>query len=243
MRSFGLIGKTLTHSFSKKYFSDKFAREGIRDCSYELFPLDRIELLSALLKERPDLLGLNVTIPYKQAVMSYLKEVFISQDIGACNCIKVVDGFCYGYNTDVVGFEQSLIPLLEPRYRAALVLGTGGASRAITYVLRKLGIPFSQVGRTLSSSASITYEQLTAADLHSHQIIINTTPLGTYPDIEGFPPLPYHAIGSGHLLYDLVYNPALSAFLQKGVQAGARIKNGEEMLQLQAEESWRIWNQ
>jgi shikimate dehydrogenase len=243
MRSFGLIGKTLTHSFSKKYFSDKFAREGMHDCSYELFPLDSIDLLPGLLAQRPDLLGLNVTIPYKQSVMDYLSEAVIPNELGACNCIKIVDGSCLGYNTDVIGFERSLTPLLEPRYRAALVLGTGGASRAVTYVLRKLGIPFSQVGRTLSASASITYDQLTAADIQSHQILINTTPLGTYPEVNGIPALPYQAVGAGHLLYDLVYNPSLTAFLQKGVQAGARIKNGEEMLQLQAEESWKIWNQ
>jgi shikimate dehydrogenase len=243
MRSFGLIGKPLTHSFSKRYFTEKFERESIANTSYELFELDSIEQLSSLLQERSDLRGLNVTIPYKQAVLKYLAESHIPNELGACNCIRIEGGRCIGYNTDWVGFERSLRPLLEPRYRAAMVLGTGGASLAVTYVLRKLGIPFTQVGRTLSSKAAVTYTQLSAADVLSHQLIINTTPLGTYPDIASLPELPYQALGAGHLLYDLVYNPSISAFLQQGIKVGARIKNGEEMLRLQAEESWKIWNQ
>lgn len=243
MRSYGLIGKPLTHSFSKRYFSSKFEREGITDCRYDLYPLESLSELPSLLHDRPDLLGLNVTIPYKQEVLAYLNSSHIPEDIGACNCIRISSGACIGYNTDWIGFERSLLPLLEPRYRAALVLGTGGASLAITYVLRKAGIPFTQVGRTRSANASITYAELSEDDLHTHQLIINTTPLGTFPDTDSLPDLPYQAIGAGHLLYDLVYNPSLTSFLQRGVQAGARIKNGEEMLQLQAEESWKIWNQ
>jgi shikimate dehydrogenase len=243
MRSFGLIGKPLTHSFSKSYFSSKFEREGITDCRYDLFELESISAFPSLLQDRPDLLGLNVTIPYKQEVLPYLSDSHIPEGIGAYNCIRISRGACIGYNTDWIGFERSLLPLLEPRYRAALVLGTGGASLAITYVLRKLGIPFTQVGRTLSASASITYAELSEDDLQTHQIIINTTPLGTYPDASSLPDFPYQAIGAGHLLYDLVYNPSITSFLHKGIQAGARIKNGEEMLQLQAEESWKIWNE
>jgi len=242
MRLFGLIGNPLDHSFSKQYFSEKFQREGIAGCTYELFPLARIQELSHLLRDRPEMAGLNVTIPYKQQVMSYLAGHHIPGEIGACNCIRVIGGVCYGYNTDWIGFENSLLPLLTPRYQAALVLGTGGASVAITYVLRKLGIPFTQVGRELSANASLTYSQLTASDIRAHQIIINTTPLGTFPDITTYPVLPYEALGAGHLLYDLVYNPSLTSFLKMGLQAGARIKNGEEMLRLQAEESWKIWN-
>lgn len=243
MRSYGLIGKPLTHSFSKRYFSEKFERESILDASYELFEIDSIDQLSMLLLERPDLHGLNVTIPFKQSVLSLLSESHIPAELGACNCIRIVEGRCIGYNTDWIGFERSLRPLLEPRYRAALVLGTGGASLAVTYVLRQLGIPFTQVGRTLSAKAAVTYSQLSDADIQAHQLIINTTPLGTYPDIDSLPALPYQALGAGHLLYDLVYNPAISAFLQQGIKVGARVKNGEEMLQLQAEESWKIWNQ
>ena len=242
MRSFGLIGKPLTHSFSKRYFSEKFERESISDARYELFELGSIDQLPVLLQEQPDLLGLNVTIPYKQAVLSYLDESHIPAELGACNCIRIDRGRCIGYNTDYIGFEQSLRPLLEPRHRAALVLGTGGASLAVTYVLRQLGIPFTQVGRTHSAIATVTYAQLSVSDIQAHQIIINTTPLGTYPDLASLPELPYQALGAGHLLYDLVYNPAVTAFLQQGIRAGARIKNGEEMLQRQAEESWKIWN-
>ncbi|MFM7646276.1 MAG: shikimate dehydrogenase family protein [Sphingomonadales bacterium] len=242
MRSFGLIGKPLSHSFSKRYFSEKFDRENIADAHYSLYELAAIDELPALLSGHPELAGLNVTIPYKEAVIPYLTKSFLPEGIEACNCILIRDGQLEGHNTDCIGFEDSLRPLLEPRYRAALVLGTGGASVAVTYVLRKLGIPFTQVGRTISNKATVTYDQLSAADLQAHQLIINTTPLGTYPDTASFPELPYQAIGAGHLLYDLVYNPAITAFLQKGMQAGARIKNGQEMLERQAEESWKIWN-
>lgn len=243
MRSFGLIGKLLKHSFSQRYFSEKFAREAITDCHYGLFELNAIAELPELLQKRPDLRGLNVTIPFKQVVMDYLSEQHLPAEIGACNCIAIKEGKLIGYNTDWIGFEQSLRPLLEPRYRAALVLGTGGASLAVTYVLRKLGIPFTQVSRTASSDTIRHYATLTATDIQAHQLIINTTPLGTFPDVESLPELPYQGLGAGHLLYDLVYNPSVSSFLQQGLSVGARIKNGEEMLQRQAEESWKIWNQ
>jgi shikimate dehydrogenase len=242
MRIFGLIGKPLSHSFSPRFFSEKFARESLADCSYELFELNAIDALPQLIQDRPDLIGVNVTIPYKQSVMSYLSESRVPAEIGACNCIAINGGKLIGYNTDWMGFELSLRPLLEPRYRAALVLGTGGASLAVTYVLRKLGIPFTQVGRNPSTSASLTYAELTDSDIQAHQLIINTTPLGTFPDVHSLPALPYQGLSAGHLLYDLVYNPSVSAFLKEGLRVGARIKNGEEMLQLQAEESWKIWN-
>ena len=243
MRLFGLIGKTLTHSFSRQYFTKKFGNEGLTDCRYELFPLQSIEELPDLLHNQPDLKGLNVTIPYKQAVMPFLSENHIPASIAACNCIHIKQGKLVGYNTDWVGFEKSLQPLLEPRHRAAMIFGSGGASLAVRYVLRKNGIPFTLVGRHHTEEIGITYEEITAADLQAHSILINTTPLGTYPAVEECPPIPYEAIGPQHLLYDLVYNPSLTLFLQKGKERGARIKNGEEMLELQAEESWRIWNQ
>lgn len=243
MRQFGLIGKPLTHSFSGKYFANKFNQEGIIDCRYELFPLEQIDDLPALLRANPGLRGLNVTIPYKQSVMAYLDEHHIPSAIGACNCISIRHGRCIGYNTDWVGFERSLLPLLEPRHRAALVLGNGGAALAVRYVLQKNGIPYTLVGRKHSEEISLTYEELNETVLQAHQLLVNTTPLGTYPAVETCPHLPYKAIGPQHLLYDLVYNPAKTLFLQKGEERGARIKNGEEMLVLQAEESWRIWNQ
>jgi shikimate dehydrogenase len=243
MRLYGLIGKTLTHSFSGQFFAKKFAREGIADCRYDLFPLAEIGDLSGLIQSQPSLRGLNVTIPYKQDVMAYLDSQAIPKEIGACNCIDIREGKLIGYNTDWIGFEKSLLPLLEPRHRAAMVLGSGGASLAVRYVLKKNGIPYTLVGRSRNSEIDMTYDELDAAALQSHSIIINTTPLGTYPSVDTCPPLPYEAIGPQHLLYDLVYNPAKTVFLQKGEERGARIKNGEEMLILQAEESWRIWNQ
>lgn len=243
MRRFGLIGKSLTHSFSGQYFEKKFKTEGIADCCYELFPLEQIGELPGLLQAMPDLRGLNVTIPYKQSVITYLDELHIPEEIGACNCISIRNGRCVGYNTDWIGFENSLLPLLEPRHAAAMVLGNGGASLAVRYVLRKNGIPFTLVGRKKSVEIEVTYDELDVSMLQAHSILINTTPLGTYPSIDTCPPLPYEAIGPQHLLYDLVYNPAKTLFLQKGEERGARIKNGEEMLILQAEESWRIWNQ
>lgn len=243
MRLFGLIGKPLTHSFSGKYFANKFHQEGITDCRYELFPLDQIGGLPALIRTNPNLNGLNVTIPYKQAVMDYLDESHIPSAIGACNCIDIRNGNCIGYNTDWIGFERSLLPLLEPRHKTALVFGNGGAALAVRYVLQKNGIPYTIVGRTRSAEISLTYEELDEAILQAHQLLINTTPLGTFPAVDTCPDLPYEAIGPQHLLYDLVYNPAKTLFLQKGEERGARIKNGEEMLVLQAEESWRIWNQ
>lgn len=243
MRLFGLIGQPLTHSFSAHYFSEKFLKEGKTDCRYELFPLSSINELPALLQQYPNLEGLNVTSPYKEQVMEYLSGHFIPPGLSACNCIRVQHGQCIGYNTDWVGFEKSLLPQLQPKQQAALILGKGGAAQAVFYVLKKNGIPYTVVSRQLQSGVDCTYEQLTAADLQAHTIVINTTPLGTYPHIESMPLLPYEAIGAGHLFFDLVYNPAESAFLKQGALRGARIKNGMEMLQLQAEESWTIWNQ
>jgi shikimate dehydrogenase len=243
MRLFGLIGKPLTHSFSPRFFQEKFAREGLQDCAYRLFPLEQISDFPALMRDTPHLNGLNVTIPYKREVLPYLQEHFIPKEIDACNCIKIQSGRCIGYNTDWIGFEKSFLPLLEPRHKAALVLGHGGASLAVCYVLKKNGIPYARVGRHSGANVELTYNQLDFSILQSHSIIINTTPLGTYPAVESCPAIPYEAIGPQHLLYDLVYNPALTLFLKNGQERGARIKNGEEMLRIQAEESWKIWNQ
>ena len=243
MRQFGLIGYPLSHSFSQQFFTNKFREEAITDCVYDNFPLENIDALRAVLDQHPNLAGLNVTIPYKEKVIAYLDhQGDVVKKIGACNCIKFVNGELHGYNTDVKGFEDSLRPLLESHHQKALVLGTGGAAKAIHYVLEKLGIIFLEVSRNPFSGRQISYEQLTPALLEQHTLIINTTPVGMYPHVNECPPLPYTALTPGHYLFDLVYNPAKTLFLQKGEEQGAVIKNGSDMLVIQAEESWRIWN-
>ena len=243
MRRYGLIGYPLTHSFSQRYFTDKFDREGIADCSYTNYSLREIGELSSVLRDR-ELRGLNVTIPYKQQVIPFLHLLSpVVEAIGACNCIRIGDGQLTGYNTDVVGFERSLIPLLRPHHREALVLGTGGASKAVEYVLLKLGISYRLVSRRpRQDTGDLGYEDVDAAVLASATLVINTTPVGMYPKVDECPPLPYAALTPGHYLYDLIYNPERTLFLQKGAAAGAAVENGHEMLILQAEESWRIWN-
>jgi shikimate dehydrogenase len=242
MRRFGLLGYPLSHSFSQKYFTEKFARLGLADCVYENFSLPDIEALSVILKEKTDLCGFNITIPYKKQVLSFLDEVSpVVAAIGACNCVQIKAGKLTGYNTDVVGFEQSLKPFLLPHHTKALVLGTGGASAAVEYVLRKLGIGVQYVSR-MASAHSIAYEQVDEKILATHHLLINTTPLGMYPNITECPDLPYRFITSQHHLYDLIYNPAETQFLSNGKSQGATVQNGQEMLILQAEESWRIWN-
>lgn len=242
MRLFGLIGYPLTHSFSKKYFSEKFEKEGIQDCRYELFSIPAIDDLKEILRSNPQLSGLNVTIPYKEKVLPFLDESDETvKKIKACNCIQVRHGRLKGFNTDVTGFERSLKELLQPYHTKALVLGTGGAAKAVEFALKKTGIAYHHVSRR-PSVHNYSYEQLTPQVMNEHLLIINTTPLGTYPAINEAPPLPYEQLTTRHYLFDLVYNPAKSLFLQKGEENGARIKNGYDMLVIQAEESWRIWN-
>lgn len=242
MKIYGLIGYPLSHSFSKGFFAEKFEREGITDCLYESFPLPDIREFPALLAQYPGLCGLNVTIPYKEAVMAYLDELSpAAASIKAVNCIWFRDGRKTGFNTDVIGFKRSLEPLLKPHHNKALILGTGGAAKAIQYVLGTLQIPYKLVSRT-ASATTISYDQLDADIMAEHTIIVNTSPLGMYPNTDAAPALPYQYLSSAHLLYDLVYNPAKTLFLQKGEAKGATIKNGHEMLVLQAEASWEIWN-
>ena len=242
MRLFGLIGYPLTHSFSKKYFTEKFEKEGLNDCRYELFPIASINELKNVLDQNPDLNGLNVTIPYKEQVLSFLDEKDeVVKKIRASNCITVKKNKLKGYNTDAEGFEKSLKHFLQPHHTNALILGTGGASKAVEFVLKKLRISFKHVSRK-PSVHNYSYEQLTSSLLADHTLIINTTPLGMYPKINEAPPIPYEALTGDHYLFDLVYNPERSLFLQKGQEKGAAIKNGYEMLVIQAEESWRIWN-
>jgi shikimate dehydrogenase len=243
MRLYGLIGYPLSHSFSKKYFEEKFEKEGIKDCRFENFPIQSIDQLPALLKEHPSLKGLAVTIPHKQTVIPFLHHTQgIPAGLHACNCIRIKDGQLFGFNTDYIGFERSFSPLLQPHHTKALVLGNGGATAAVIFVLKKLGISYKIISRSIHHDSDYTYSQLTEEIINAHTIIINTTPLGMYPNTETSPDIPYAFITSQHFLYDLVYNPATTLFLKKGVEKGATVKNGADMLALQAEENWRIWN-
>ncbi len=243
LKRFGLIGFPLTHSFSKKYFTEKFAREGLSDHVYDLFPIPARADLPALLQQHPDLYGLNVTIPYKQEVLPFLDEQRIPLGVAACNCIRIRNGRLTGYNTDVVGFQQSFAPGLQPYHTHALVLGSGGAAAAVVYVLQKLGIQYRVVSRNSGDPSKLTYADLSRDIIAQHTVIINTTPLGTFPAVEVCPPIPYEWITQRHYAFDLVYNPAKTLFLQKAEEKGALIRNGYEMLLLQAEEGWRIWNE
>lgn len=242
MRKYGLIGYPLGHSFSKQYFTTKFEKEGLTDCSFELYPITEIGALPALIESEPGLFGLSVTIPYKKQVLAYLDDSKLPDGINACNSIRIRQGKLTGYNTDAIGFEKSFIPLLQPHHQRALVLGNGGASEAVVYVLGKLGIACNIVSRQIHNGSTLTYGDLDEQVLNGHQIIINASPVGTFPNVEECPSIPYEFISSGHLLFDLVYNPVKSEFLRRGEEQGALIRNGYDMLVLQAEESWKIWN-
>ncbi len=244
MRKFGLIGKTLKHSFSANYFAEKFKRENISDCSYSLFELESIDDVLGLLKREPDLCGFNITIPYKQQIFPYLDSIDIEAErIGAVNCVKIENGKLRGYNADIVGLRASIAKLLNGAYiDRALILGTGGASSAVQYMLGEMGIEFELVSRDPLKS-TLTYSTLSPEEITRAQLIINTTPLGTYPDVESAPSIPYAFVSPSHYLFDLVYNPPLTQFLSYGEQRGAHTLNGETMLLAQAEESWRIWNE
>ncbi len=243
MRNFGLIGYPLTHSFSKRYFSEKFKKENITECQYENYQLEHIEEFSSLIASVNHLEGLNVTVPYKEKVIPFLDGLSeAAKDIRAVNCIRIVGGEKIGYNTDVIGFKNSLLPLLRGEVlKPALILGTGGASKAIAYVLKSLKMTYHFVSRH-PIEGGYTYQDLTEEIMKDHKLIVNTTPLGTYPKVEGAPDLPYQFISSQHILHDLVYNPEETRFLSLGKERGAVIKNGYEMLVGQAEASWDIWN-
>lgn len=273
MKLLGLIGFPLSHSFSEKYFTEKFEKEGISDFEYKLFPISNIEKFPDLLKANPNFVGLNVTIPYKLEVMQYLDEIEESaKEVGAVNCIKFENGRLKGWNTDVYGFEKSLKELLNlppnplkrelasaenlspialtsasPPFRGlggkphALVLGTGGASKAVIYVLKKMDIDFKTVSRS-PEKGDLIYADISDEILKTHQIIINTTPLGMSPNYDTCPNLNYEILGSEHYFYDLVYNPLKTLFLKKGENQGAKTCNGLQMLYLQAEKGWEIWN-
>ena len=236
MRHFGIIGFPLLHSFSAKYFNERFATEKI-EAEYSLYPMK--ELTNERMNELLDTLdGMNVTMPYKQAIIPYLEQLDeTAEAVGAVNVVhKRV-----GYNTDCIGFMESIRPLLGENDHKALVLGTGGASKAVCYALHRLGITPTIVSRTPQQGA-ITYKDLTAEVMQQHTLIINCTPLGMFPDVDSYPPIPYETISAQHLLYDCVYNPEETLFLRKGKAQGARIKNGMEMLEEQAKAAWEIWS-
>lgn len=237
---YGLIGKKLNYSFSSEYFKNKFEKEAIKDTEYINFQLANIADFEEVLEQNPNLKGLNVTIPYKQEIIPFLDE--LSEDakrIGAVNTIEFKEGKLIGHNTDVIGFEQSLKPLLNSRHKKAVIFGIGGAAKAVAFVMKKLKIPTRVVSRDRTKQ---TYKDVNKAFLRERQILINTTPLGTFPKVDECVDIYYHGITAYHLAYDLVYNPEETLFLQKAKKQGATIKNGREMLELQAEASWKIWN-
>lgn len=245
MKQFGLIGFPLGHSFSKKYFSEKFQRENI-DANYELFELKKISEFS-LLKQNASLYGLNVTIPFKEQVIEYLDELDDTAEmIGAVNVIKFIrtngELKLKGYNSDAIGFENSLTPFLKYYHNKALILGTGGASKAIDFTLRKMGIDTTFVTRT-AKAGMITYNELSESTLNENMLIINASPVGTFPHSNECPAIPYQFLTDKHLLFDVVYNPTETLFLKKGWERGAKGLNGENMLIGQAEAAWKIWNE
>lgn len=239
-----MIGYPLVHSFSKGYFTERFEAMGRTDCRYENYAITSADALPALLETTEDLIGLNVTIPYKEAVLPYLDELDeVARAVGAVNCIHLKEGKTKGYNTDVYGFEMSIKPFLENRYERALILGTGGASKAVAFVLERWGIPFHFVSRTPQGGNELGYDVLKADVMHHFPLIINTTPVGTYPNIDSCPYLPYEGLSERHFLYDLIYNPEETTFLRLGRLSGAKTMNGHAMLILQADRSWQIWNE
>lgn len=246
MDAYGLVGHPLGHSFSAGYFAEKFAREGI-DATYTNFDFADISQLTTLIAENENLRGVNVTIPHKQAVIPLLDQLSAeAREMGAVNVVRIArdaDGTIHtkGYNSDVIGFVDSLRPLLQSHHRRALVLGTGGASKAIIFGLKKLGITPLYVSRTKRPDA-LTYEELTPEVLSAHHVIVNCSPVGMYPHVDEAPDVPYHLLTPQHLCYDLVYNPLETAFMKKASEQGAMVKNGLEMLHLQAEAGWKFWH-
>ncbi len=242
-RQYGLIGKNISYSFSKKHFAEKFVLDKLADCFYENFDLQTIPEFQTLIANNPHLKGLNVTTPYKEAVVPYLSKLSkTAAQIGAVNVIRVTKkGSIKGYNSDYYGFMKSLKPLLQPQHKKALILGTGGAAKAVAFALNQLEMLYTFVSRE-AKEGSIAYDSINAETFDNYQIIINCTPLGTSPDTNASPPIPYHFFTEKHLAFDLIYNPEETQFLKNAKKNGAITKNGHEMLVLQAEKAWKIWN-
>jgi shikimate dehydrogenase len=242
IRKFGLIGFPIGHSFSKQYFEEKFALKRIKNVQYNLYPLKDICDLPDLLMADKDIVGLNVTIPHKQRVLQFCDSLSDAANaIGAVNCLKITEGNISGYNTDVIGFENSLLTVLQPHHTHALILGSGGSSLAVQYVLTKLGINFKIVSRS-DGNNHLRYETMNKDIFSTRHLIINTTPVGMFPNTDKKPTIPYHLLTERHLLFDLIYNPHQTQFLSEGKSRGATVINGLQMLKIQAEESWKIWN-
>lgn len=242
MDKYGIIGYPLGHSFSRAFFTEKFQREHI-DAEYVNFEIPSADMLPGIVQANPNLRGLNVTLPHKEAVIPMLNELSDeAKEIGAVNVIRVRDGRLKGFNSDIIGFVDSLRPLLKPWHQHALVLGTGGASRAIRVGLQRLGIEWTYVSRT-PAPGRLTYSELTPQLMEHYQVIVNCSPVGMFPHVDACPDIPYHLLTHRHLLYDLVYNPQETLFLKRGAKHGAAVKNGLEMLHLQALASWRFWNE
>lgn len=242
-KKFGLIGKNISYSFSKKYFTEKFSQDLFDDCVYENFDIQDIAEFPEILKNNPDLKGLNVTIPFKEAIIPYLDTLSDKAfKIGAVNVIRFTKkGNLKGYNSDCYGFKKSLEPLLQSHHKKALILGTGGAAKAVAFALQELGIFYTYVSREATENA-IDYSRINTTTFDNFQIVINCTPLGTSPNTKEFPPIPYEFFTDKHIAFDLIYNPEETQFLKKAKKKGATIKNGYEMLVFQAEKAWKIWN-
>jgi len=242
MDKYGIIGNPLGHSFSKGFFTEKFAKEGI-DAQYLNFQIPEIGKLTDVLKENPELRGINVTLPYKTKVIPFLDELSNeAREIGAVNVVQIRNGHLKGFNSDIIGFTRSIQPLLKPHHKKALILGTGGASRAIRVGLTRLGLEWKYVSRT-PREGMITYDDITAETLKEYEVIVNCSPVGMFPKVDECPAIPYEFLTADNLLYDLVYNPEDTLFLKRGREQGARGKNGLEMLHLQAIASWEFWNE
>ena len=242
-KQFGLVGKNISYSFSKNYFTEKFSTEHFIGCSYENFDIQIIEEFSSIIKNSPNLKGLNVTIPYKESIIPFLDKLSKkATEIGAVNVVRFTKKKkIKGYNSDYYGFGKSLKTVLKPNHKNALILGTGGAAKAVAYALKMLKIEYTFVSRE-PSEKTIDYNRINETTFDNFQIIINCTPLGTSPNIDAFPPIPYDYFTEKHIAFDLIYNPEETVFLQKAKSKGAIIKNGYEMLVFQAEKSWKIWN-
>jgi len=243
MNIFGLVGRDIDYSFSQKYFSDKFQNEQIENVLYKNFDIPDVSYFPQIIKKNKNLKGLNITIPYKQTIIPYLDKLSVkAEQIGAVNCVRITkNNKLKGYNTDVYGFKKSLVTLLEPHHTKALVFGTGGAFKAVEYVLRRLNILYKCVSRN-PQKENLSYDDISKDIIESHTLLINCTPIGTFPNVKEYPLIDYRSLSEKHLVFDLVYNPAKTKFLHLAKENGATIKNGYQMLVYQAEKSWKIWN-